>query len=164
MRPQLSHCMVSMHARTGSNQTYNWLVCDRQHRYARHCLEIESYCGRWFAPPGYQSINWLNRHRPKQIGSIAGSSGTGFRSVGSVPPIRSSARNWPPGISSDPVCKVPPDKPPGYWLLAGGSNALPDSNSKILNNLNMRNRSLIPKSRERSCRQGGRWGDKNIRR
>ena len=164
MSPQQSFHMLRMHDRVGHNQTYQRSVCYIQHHNAKQCHDIESYCGRWLAPPDSQSINWLNRHRPKQIGSIAGSLGTGFRYTGSVPPNRSSVQNWAPGIGCDPVCKVPPDKPPGYCLLVHRSTDPPDINSTTLNNLNRRNRSLIPKSRERCCRQGGRWGDNNIRR
>lgn len=155
MSPQQSLHVLSMHARTSRNQTYNWLVCDSQHSNAKQCFDIESYYSRWFAPPGYQSTNWLNRHRPKPIGFIAGSLSTGFRSMGFVPPNRSSVRNWPPGIGCDPGRNAPPDKTPGYRLLVNRSTAPPCINSTTLNNLNRRNRSLIPKSRERSCRQGG---------
>ena len=160
MSPQQSLHMLSMHGRTSRNQTYNWLVCYSQHHSAKQYFDIESYYGRWFAPPGYQSTKWLNRHRPKEIGSIAGRLGTGFRSAGSVPPFRSSVQNWSPGIGCEPVWQAPPDKPPGYRLLVHRSKDPPDINSKTLNNQNRRNRSLVPKSRERSCRQGGRWGDK----
>lgn len=164
MSPQLSHRMVSMHARTGSNQTYDGSVCYTQHDLAYHYPDIELNKGYWFIPPGYQPSIWKRLHRPKLEDTVSGSLGTDFLNVGPVLLTRSSVHKWPPGKGCNSVCKVPPDKPPGYWLLVGGSNAPPDSNSKILNNLNMRNRSLIPKSRERSDRHGGRWGDKNIRR
>ena len=160
MSPQQSLLMLSMHGRGSRNQTYERSVCNSQHSNARQCLDMESYYGRSFTPPGSQSTNWPNRQRPKQIGSVAGWLGTGFRSAGSVPPNRSSEQNWPPGIGCAPVCKAPPDKPPGYRLLVHRSKDPPDINSTILNNLNRRNRSLVLKSRERSCRQGGRWGDK----
>ena len=160
MSPQQSLLMLSMHDRVGHNQTYQRSVCNSQHSNARQCHDIKSYYGRWFAPPDSQSTNWLNRHRPKPIGSIAGSLGTGFRYTGSVPPTRSSVQNWPPGIGCEPVWQAPPDKPPGYRLLVYRSKDPSDINSTTLNNQNRRNRSLIPKSRERSCRQGGRWGDK----
>ena len=163
MSPQQSLHILSMPGRARRNRIYECSVCCSQHDSAKQCLDIESYCGRWFASPDSQSTNWINRHRPKQIGLIAGSSGTGFRFVGFVPPNRSSVQNWPPGIDCDPVCKVPPDKPPGYRLLVHRSTDPPDINSTTLNNLNRRNRSLVPKSRERSDRQGGRWGDKHRR-
>ena len=79
-------------------------------------------------------------------------------------PSRSTLQGWPPGVGHDIACTAPPEKPPGYRLLLNRSTDSPDSNSKTLNNLNKRNRSLIPKSRERSHRQGGRWGDTKIRR
>ena len=164
MSPQLSHRMVSMHARTGSNQTYDGSVCYIQHDLAYHYPDIELNKGYWFIPPGCQPSTWKRLHLPTLEDTVPGSLGANPLIVGPVLPTRSSVHKWPPGKGCNSVRKVPPDKPPGYWLLVGGSNAPPDSNSKILNNLNMRNRSLIPKSRERSDRQGGRWGDKNIRR
>ena len=160
MSPQQSFHMPSTHDRVGHNLNNNCDNCNIQHNNAKYYIYIVSYRRHWYRPLGSQSTNWLNRHRPKEIVSIAGRLGTGFRSVGSVPPNRSSVQNWPPGIGCDPVCKAPPGKPPGYRLLVNKSKDPPDINSTILNNLNRRNRSLIPKSRERSCRQGGRWGDK----
>jgi hypothetical protein len=54
------------------------------------------------------------------------------------------------------------NKPPGYWLLVPKYQDSSNSNTTIIHNL--RNRSLLLKSRERSIRQGGRMGDTNIRR
>ena len=163
MSPQQSLHMLSGHGRTSRNQTYKRSACYSLHSNARQCLNIESYYGRWFAPPDSQLANWLNRHRPKQIGSIAGSLSAGFRSAGFVPPNRSSVQKWPPGIGCEPVCQAPPDKPPGYSLLVNRSKDPPDINSTTLNKYKLRNCSLLPKSRERSIRQGGRMGD-NYRR
>ena len=148
MKPLLSYHMPSMRDRKVCNQTYEWSVCYDQHKYAKQSNDIKSFFSHWFTLPDYRLINWLKRHRPKQSGSIAVSLSRGFRCVGSVPPTRSTVN----------------DKPLGYRLLLDRSTDSPDSNSKTLNNLNKRNRSLIPKSRERSHRQGGRWGDTNIRR
>ena len=144
MNPLLSYHMPSMRDRKVYNQTYQWSVCYDQHDNAKKSNNIKSYFNHWFALSDSPSTNWLKWHRPKEVNSIAGSLSRCFRVVGSVPPTRTS----------------PPDKPPGYRLLLNRSTDSPDSNSKTLNNLNQRNRSLIPKSRERSHRQGGRWGDK----
>ena len=144
MSPLLSYHMPSMRDRKVYNQTYEWSVCYDRHTNAKQSNNIESCFGHWFALPDCRSTNWFNRHRPKQVNSIAGSLSRGFRCVGSVPPTRSTVN----------------DKPLGYRLLLDRSTDSPDSNYKTLNNLNKRNRSLIPKSRERSHRQGGRWGDK----
>ena len=148
MSPLLSYHMPSMRDRKVYNQTYQWSVCYDQHDNAKKPNNIKSYFHRCIDPPDSPSTNWLKWHRPKEVNSIAGSLSRCFRVVGSVPPTRTS----------------PPDKPPGYRLLLNRSTDSPDSNYKTLNNLNKRNRSLIPKSRERSHRQGGRWGDTNIRR
>ena len=163
MSPQQSLHMLSMHGRVGRNQTYQWSVCNSQHSNAKQCLDMESYYGRSFTPPDSQSTNRLNRHRPKPIGSVACSLGTGFRSAGFVPPNRSSVQKWPPGIGCEPVCQAPPGKPTGYSLLVNRSKDPPDINSTTLNKYKLRNCSLLPKSRERSIRQGGRMGD-NYRR
>ena len=144
MNPLLSYHMPSMHSCTVCNQTYEWSVCYNQHKFAKQSNDVESYYDHWFALHDCRSTNWLERHRPKQSGSIAGSLSRGFRCGGSVPPTRASVL----------------DTSPGYRLLLRSSTDSPDSNSKTLNNLNKRNRSLISKSRERSHRQGGRWGDK----
>ena len=160
MSPQLSCCMPSMHDPMVSHQTSECMFCPNIYIYANKSNYIESYFGHCIALPDYRSINWFNRHRPDQFGPFAGSLSTDFRYVGSAPPSRPSVQNWPPGVGHDIACNETPDKPPGYRLLLNGSTDLPDSNSKTLNNLNKRNRSLIPKSRERSHRQGGRWGDK----
>ena len=144
MNQLLSYHMPSMHSCTVCNQTYKWSVCYDQHKYAKQSNDIKSYFSHWFTLPDYRSINWLKRHRPKQSGSIAGSLGRCLRFEGSVPPTRASVL----------------DTSPGYRLLLRSSTDSPDSNSETLNNLNKRNRSLISKSRERSHRQGGRWGDK----
>ena len=144
MNPLLSYHMPRMRDRKVYNQTYQWSVCYDQHEYAKQSNNIKSYFNHWFALSDSPSTNWFKWHRPKEVNSIAGSLSRCFRVVGSVPPTRTS----------------PPDKPPGYRLLLNRSTDSPDSNSKTLNNLNQRNRSLIPKSRERSHRQGGRWGDK----
>ena len=146
MNPLLSFHMPSMHSCTVCNQTYKWSVCYDQHKNAKQSNDIKSFFSHWFTLPDYRLINWLKRHRPKQSGSIAGSLSRGFRCGGSVPPTRASVL----------------DTSPGYRLLLRSSTDSPDSNSKTLNNLNKRNRSLISKSRERSHRQGGRWGDTNI--
>ena len=144
MSPLLSYHMPSMRDRKVSNQTYEWSVCYDRHTNAKQSNNIESCFGHWFALPDCRSTNWFNRHRPRQVNSVAVSSNRGFRCADSVPPNRSTVN----------------DKPPGYRLLLNRSTDSPDSNYKTLNNLNKRNRSLIPKSRERSHRQGGRWGDK----
>ena len=160
MNPLLSYHMPSMHSCTVCNQTYEWSVCYNQHKYAKQSNDVESYYDHWFSLHDYRSTNWLKRHRPKQSGSIAVSLCRGFRCVGSAPSTRSSQQDWSPEVGHDSACNAPPDKPPGYRLLLRSSTDSPDSNSKTLNNLNRRNRSLISKSRERSHRQGGRWGDK----
>ena len=160
MSPLLSYHMPSMRDRKVYNQTYEWSVCYDQHKYAKQCNDIKSYFSHWSALPDCRSTNWLNRHRPRQVNSVAVSSNRCFRVVGSTLPSRSTLQVLPPGIGHDIACNEPPDKPPGYRLLLNGSTDSPDSNYKTLNNLNKRNRSLIPKSRERSHRQGGRWGDK----
>ena len=160
MKPLLSYHMPSMRDRKVCNQTYEWSVCYDQHKYAKQSNDIKSYFSHWFNLPDYRSINWLKRHRPKQANYIAASLSSSFRCVGSAPPNRSSQQDWSPGIGHDSACNAPPDKPPGYYWLQASSTDSPDSNSKTLNNLNKRNRSLISKSRERSHRQGGRWGDK----
>ena len=144
MSPLLSYHMPSMRDRKVYNQTYEWSVCYDRHTNAKQSNNIESCFGHWFALPDCRSTNWLNRHRPRQVNSVAVSSNRGFRYADSVPPTRSTVN----------------DKPLGYRLLLDRSTDSPDSNYKTLNNLNKRNRSLIPKSRERSHRQGGRWGDK----
>ena len=161
MKPLLSYHMPSMRDRKVYNQTYEWSVCYNQHKYAKRCNDIKSYFSHWFTLPDYRSINnWLKRHRPKEVNSIAGSLSRCFRCVGSSPPTLSTLQGWPLGVGHDIACNEPPDKPPGYRLLLNRPTDSPDINSKTLNNLNKRNRSLIPKSRERSHRQGGRWGDK----
>ena len=164
MSPLLSYHMPSMRDRKVYNQTYEWSVCYDQHTNAKQSNNIESCFGHWFALPDYRSTNWFNRHRPRQVNSIAGSLSRGFRCAGSVPPTRSILQGWLCEVGHDIACNEPPSKPPGYRLLLNKSTDSPDSNYKTLNNLNKRNRSLIPKSRERSHRQGGRWGDTNIRR
>ena len=160
MNPLLSCHMPSMRDRKVYNQTYHWSVCYDQHDNAKQSNDIESYYDHWFALHDYRSTNWLKWHRPKQSGSIAGSLGKCFRCVGSAPPTRSTLQGWPLGVGHDIACNAPPDKPPSYYWLLSRPTDSPDSNSKTLNNLNKRNRSLISKSRERSHRQGGRWGDK----
>ena len=160
MSPQLSCRMPSMHDRMVSNWPTVCMFCLNMYICANHSNDIESFFDRFIAPLDYRSTNWFNRHRPRQVNSVAVSSNRGFRCAGSAPPTRSTLQDWPPGIGHDPACNAPPDKPPGYCYLLNRSTNLSDSNSKILNNLNKRNRSLISKSRERSHRQGGRWGDK----
>ena len=160
MSPQLSCRMPSMHDRMVSYQTYYCMICVNIHIFTKKYNFIESYYDHWFALHDYRSTNWLKRHRPKQSGSIAVSLSRGFRCVGSAPSTRSSQQDWSPEVGHDSACNAPPDKPPGYYWLLASSTDSPDSNSKTLNNLNKRNRSLISKSRERSHRQGGRWGDK----
>ena len=160
MSPLLSYHMPSMRDRKVYNQTYEWSVCYDQHEYAKQSNNIESCIGHGFALPDCRSTNWFNRHRPRQVNSVAGSTSRGFRCAGSAPPSRSTLQVLPPGVGHNIACDEPPDKPPGCRLLLNGSTDPSDSNSKTLNNLNKRNRSLIPKSRERSHRQGGRWGDK----
>ena len=160
MSPQLSCRMPSMHDRMVSCQTYYCIICVKIHIYAKKYNFIESYYDHWLALPEYRSTNWLKRHRPKEVNSIAGSLSICFRCVGSAPPTRSTLQGWPLGVGHDIACNAPPDKPPSYYWLLSRPTDSPDSNSKTLNNLNKRNRSLIPKSRERSHRQGGRWGDK----
>ena len=164
MSPLLSYHMPSMRDRKVYNQTYQWSVCYDQHDNAKKSNNIKSYFNHWFALSDYPSTNWLKWHRPKEVNSIAGSLGRCFRCEGSAPPTRSTLQGWPLGVGHDIACNEPPDKPPGYRLLLNRPTDSPDINSKTLNNLNKRNRSLIPKSRERSHRQGGRWGDTNIRR
>ena len=160
MSPLLSYHMPSMRDRKVYNQTYEWSVCYDRHTNAKQSNNIESCFGHWFALPDYRSTNWFNRHRPRQVNSVAGSLSRGFRCVGSVPPTRSILQGWLCEVGHDIACNESPSKPPGYRLLLNRSTDSPDSNYKTLNNLNKRNRSLIPKSRERSHRQGGRWGDK----
>ena len=162
MNPLLSFHMPSMRDRKVCNQTYEWSVCYDKHDIAKQSNDIESYFNRCIDPPDYPSTNWLKWHRPKEVNSIAGSLSRCFRCVGSAPPTRSTLQGWPLGVGHDIACNEPPDKPPGYRLLLNRPTDSPDINSKTLNNLNKRNRSLIPKSRERSHRQGGRWGDTNI--
>ena len=144
MSPQISCRMPIMHDRMVSNWTSECMFCLNMYIYANQSNNIESCFGHWFALPDCRSTNWFNRHRPRQVNSVAVSSNRGFRCADSVPPTRSTVN----------------DKPPGYRLLLNTSTDSPDSNYKTLNNLNKRNRSLVPKSRERSHRQGGRWGDK----
>ena len=160
MNPLLSYHMPSMRDRKVYNQTYQWSVCYDQHDNAKKPNNIKSYFHRCIDPPDSPSTNWLKWHRPKEVNSIAGSLSRCFRVVGSALPTRLILQGWLPGIGHYIACNEPPDKSPGYSLLLNGSTDSPDSNSKTLNNLNQRNRSLIPKSRERSHRQGGRWGDK----
>ena len=160
MSPQISYRMPSMHDRMVSNWTSECMFCLNMYIYANQSNNIESYFGHWFDLPDYRTTNWLKWHIAKQVNSFAGSSGRGFRCAGSAPPTRSTLQGWPPGVGHDIACNAPPDKPTGYRLLLNRSTDSPDSNYKTLNNLNKRNRSLIPKSRERSHRQGGRWGDK----
>ena len=124
MSPQQSCHMVSVHARTASNQILNGSVCYAKRNNASNYPDIELNKGNWYSPPEDQSRNWIMRHRPKLAGTT-------------------------------------PNKPPGYWFQVLRCQDPSDSNTNIIHNL--RNRSLLPKSRGRSIRQGGRMGD-NYRR
>ena len=68
--------------------------------------------------------------------------------------------NWPPGSVSDVTSKVFPVGQGVHSVVLCSTSDPPDSNLSTLNKHNLRNRSLLPKSRERSIRQGGRLGDK----
>jgi hypothetical protein len=68
--------------------------------------------------------------------------------------------NWPPGSVPDVTSKVFPDGQGVHSVVLCSTSDPPDSNLSTLNKYKLRNRSLLPKSRERSIRQGGRMGDK----
>jgi len=71
--------------------------------------------------------------------------------------------NWPPGSVSDFTSKVFPVGQGVHSVVLCSTSDPPDSNLSTLNKYKLRNRSLLPKSRERSIRQGGRMGDKHRR-
>ena len=68
--------------------------------------------------------------------------------------------NWPPGPVLGHVLKVPTIVSGLHSAVLFSTSDPPDSILSTLNKYKPRNRSLLPKSRERSIRQGGRLGDK----
>ena len=69
MSPQQSCRMVSVHARTASNQILNGSVCYAKRNDASNYPDIELNKGNWYSPPEDQSRNWIMRHRPKLTGT-----------------------------------------------------------------------------------------------
>ena len=71
--------------------------------------------------------------------------------------------NWPPDSVSGHTFEVSTVNLELHSSVLSSTSDPPDSILSTLNKYKLRNRSLLPKSRERSIRQGGRMGD-NYRR
>ena len=68
--------------------------------------------------------------------------------------------NWPPGSLVGHTFKVSTVISGLHSAVLSSTSDPPGSILSTLNKYKLRNRSLLPKSRERSIRQGGRMGDK----
>jgi hypothetical protein len=68
--------------------------------------------------------------------------------------------NWPPGPLPTHTKKVSTAISGLHSAVLSSTSDPPGSILSTLNKYNLRNRSLLPRSRERSIRQGGRMGDK----
>ena len=71
--------------------------------------------------------------------------------------------DWPPGAVPGDASNVFPVSSGLHSVVLCSASDPPDSNLSTLIIYKLRNRSLLPKSRERSIRQGGRMGDKHRR-
>jgi hypothetical protein len=94
--------------------------------------------------------------------SVVHSSGSAFKASFHTKVHRLSCfgLNWPPGPVLGHVLKVSTIVSGLHSAVLFSTSDPPDSILSTLNKHNLRNRSLLPKSRERSIRQGGRLGDK----
>jgi hypothetical protein len=98
----------------------------------------------------------------RMCASVAHSSGSAFKAsfYAKVHRLSCFSLNWPPDPVLGHVLNVPTIVSGLHSAVLSSTSDPPDLILSTLNKYKLRNRSLLPKSRERSIRQGGRMGDK----
>ena len=163
MSPQLFYRLTEMPGRCVRRQSRNWSVCQTRHCSAwlsQHSSSSNSIATVHSCNCLGSSFDW---DRSKYCASMANRLSNGTSGEASTSSKESPVSCRSPGFRFLIARKVPPGKPQAYGQLIHSSGRFPDFKSIINQTLHKRNRSLVPKSRERSDRQGGRWGDKHRR-